>query len=149
MQMHAVQNGDVKNISFRYTRRMNDFHAILKKHGKISEQAQVALGKAKDEKMTKKHNDFLKDLLSLINEGKINPMNPESFINKKIYDTMPQEWKAKVDLGLINMAHMIQKISEFYQSKDTPNASPELQNMIEHLWLMKQRIEEKYDAFKF
>jgi len=128
---------------------VTDFHAILKKHGKISEKAQVALGKAKDEKMTKKHNDFLKDLLSLIDKGTIDPMNPESFINKKIYDTMPQEWKAKVDLGLINMAHMIQKISEFYHSKDTPNASPELQNMIEHLWQMKQRIEEKYDAFKF
>lgn len=128
---------------------MMDFHAILKKHGKISEQAQVALGKAKDEKMTKKHSDFLRELLALIDGGKINPMDPESFINKKIYDTMPQEWKAKVDLGLFNMANEIQRISEFYHSKETPNASPELQNMIEHLWQMKQRIEEKYDAFKF
>lgn len=128
---------------------MADFQTILKKHGKIPEHKQVALGKAKDEKMTKKHVDFLKDLLALIDGGKIDPMNPESFINKKIYDTMPQEWKGKVDLGLINMAHQIQKIAEFYKSKETPNASPELQNMIEHLWLMKQRIEEKYDAFKF
>jgi len=104
---------------------------------------------AKDGKMLKKHSDFLKDLLKLIDDGRIDPMTPESFINKKIYDTMPQEWKAKVDLGLINMAHQIQKISEFYRSKNTPNASPELQNMIEHLWQMKQRIEEKYDAFKF
>lgn len=128
---------------------MADFQALLKKHGKISEQAQVALGKAKEEKMTKKHDDFLQDLLALIRNGKIDPMDPESFVNKDVYDTMPLEWKAKVDLGLFNMANEIQRIWEFYESKDTPNASPELQNMIEHLWQMKQRIEEKYDAFKF
>lgn len=128
---------------------MNDFHALLKKHGALSEEKQKAVGKAKDGKMNKKHADFLKDLLDLIKKGTIDPMLPESFINKKVYDTMPQEWKGKVDLGLINMAHQIQKIAEFYGSKETPNASPELQNMIEHLWQMKQRIEEKYDAFKF
>jgi hypothetical protein len=50
---------------------------------------------------------------------------------------------------LPTIALQLGQIEHFYRSKDTPNASVELQNMIEHLWQMKQRIEDDYDVFKF
>jgi hypothetical protein len=128
---------------------MSNFQSLIKKHQNYSEESQKQIAKAAEGKMNKKHTDFLKTLLSLIEEGKINPMAPESFINKKVYDNMPQEWKGKTDMALINIAHQIQRVTEFYKSKNTPDSSPHLQTMIEHLWLMKQRIEEKYDVFKF
>jgi len=132
-----------------YAAVMPTFTDAIAKHAKYSEAKQKEIAKAVEGKMKKKHTDFLKDLLALIGSGKIDPMDPESFINTKVYDAMPQEWKGKTDLALVNIASQIQQIDEFYNAKETPTASPELENMIEHLWQMKQRIEETYDVFKF
>jgi len=132
-----------------YDGRMPTFSDAIAKHANFSEKKQKEISKAVAGKMKKAHTDFLKELLALIDAKQIDPLVPESFINKKVYDKMPLEWKGKVELGLFNMAHQIQNIVEFYRSSETPDASPELENMIEHLWQMKQRIEEKYDAFKF
>lgn len=128
---------------------MTDYQALLVRHADLSEKKQIEISKSKDAKMKKKHTDFLKTLLKLIDDKEIDPLVPESFINKKVYDKMPLEWKGKVELALFNIAHQIQNISEFYHSADTPTASTELENMIDHLWQMKERIEEKYDVFKF
>lgn len=128
---------------------MPAFQDAIAKHANLSEKKQREIAKATEAKMTKKHTDFLKDLLKLIDTKKIDPMDPQSFINRKTYDAMPQEWKGKTDLALVNIAHQIQQIDEFYKDDATPTASPELENMIEHLWQMKQRIEETYDVFKF
>lgn len=132
-----------------YAARMPAFEDAIAKHADFPETKQREIAKAVAGKMKKPHTDFLKDLLALIKDKKIDPMDPESFINKKVYDKMPQEWKGKTDLALVNIASQIQQIDEFYKDEATPTASPELENMIEHLWQMKQRIEETYDVFKF
>jgi hypothetical protein len=128
---------------------MPDFVKAIEEHKNLSEDAQKKAGKAIAGKMDPKVEEFLQTLLKLLEEKKIDTTNPESFINKDIYDTMPQEWKGKTDMALLNIAHQIEDIEQFYKSKQTPNESPQLQNMIETLWLMKERIEEDYDVFKF
>jgi len=128
---------------------MPDFHSLIKKHSKLPEEKQIEAGQAIAGKMTKEHETFLKELITLLDEKQIDVTNPESFINKKIYDKMPQEWKGKTDMALSNMAQQIRQIEDFYRSKQTPNESPHLETMIDYLWQMKQRIEVEYDVFKF
>ena len=128
---------------------MPDFTSSIRKHSDLSEEKQKEAGKAIAGKMTKAHEEFLMQLIKLLDEKQIDPTNPESFINKNIYDAMPQEWKGKTDMALLNIAHQVERIADFYRSKQTPNESPHLETMIEHLRQMKQRIEEKYDVFKF
>ena len=99
--------------------------------------------------MTQENEDFLKLLISLIDAKQIVPSDPQTFIKQEIYDTMPQDWKGKVDMALYNIGQQILMIEEFFRSKETPNESPHLETMLAQLLQMKTRIEEKYDVFKF
>lgn len=128
---------------------MADFSSMIGKHKNLSEEKQKEAGKAIAGKMTTEHETFLKNLIALLDKKEIDVTDPQSFINKKIYDKMPQEWKGKTDMALMNIAQQITQIENFYRSTETPNESPHLETMIEHLWQMKQRIEAEYDVFKF
>lgn len=128
---------------------MPDFAQSIQDHKDLPEDAQKKAGQAIAGKMDPETEGFLKLLLKLLSEKQIDTTNPESFINRDVYNSMPREWKAKTDLALINIADQIRRIEDFYLSKQTPNESPQLQQMIEELWLMKQRIEDTYDVFKF
>lgn len=128
---------------------MPDFTTLMQEHQDLPEDKQKKAGQAIAGKMDKDVEEFLHKLLDMIADQKIDTTNPETFINKEVYDIMPQEWKGKTDLALLNIAAQINRIVDFYKSKETPNESPQLQTMIEGLWLMKQRIEEQYDVFKF
>jgi hypothetical protein len=128
---------------------MADFNTLMQEHQDLPEDQQKKAGQAIAGKMDIDVEEFLHKLLDLIENKTIDPTHPETFINTDVYDIMPQEWKGKTDLALLNIAAQITRIVDFYTSKETPNESPQLQTMIEGLWLMKQRIEEKYDVFKF
>ncbi len=138
----------VCNLTMCYAHYMSKLHASIAKHKNLSEKAQVKAGKAIEGKMDKEHTQFLQKLIKLLDEKKIDTLVPESFLNKKIYDKMPQEWQGKATLALVNIVDQVRRIETFYRSKQTPDSSPQLQTMIEHLWQMKQRIEDHYDAFK-
>ncbi len=128
---------------------MTDLNAMIEEHKDLPEKAQVHAGQAIAGDMSAQSTEFLQTVLAMIKDGKIDPNQPESFINKDVYDALDQEWKAKADLASINIAHQLQRIKEFYESDKTPNASPQLETMIASLWQMKQRIEEKADVFVF
>lgn len=99
--------------------------------------------------MDKEHANFLKTLVKLLDDGEIIASDPQSLLKKNVYEHLPEEWKDTVNLALVNIAEQVRLIENFYRSKETPNESPQLQTMIEHLWQMKQRIEETHDVFKF
>lgn len=128
---------------------MPDFAQAIEDHKDLPEDAQKKAGQAIAGKMDDEHAAFLQTLLKMLDDHVLNTVDPESFIKRDVYDTMPQEWKGKTDLALINIADQVRRIEEFYISKHTPNESPQLQQMIEELWQMKQRIEETYDVFVF
>lgn len=128
---------------------MTDFVASMKQYQDLPEDEQKKAGQAIAGKMDPKHEEFLQQLLKLLQEKQIDTAHPESFIKQDVYDAMPLEWKGKTDQALFNIADQVRRIEEFYISKETPNESPQLQNMIDSLWQMKQRIEETYDVFKF
>jgi hypothetical protein len=85
----------------------------------------------------------------LLESGEIDVTKPETFLHKDVYDKLEPEWKAKTDLIMVNVATLLGHIYDFYKSKQTPDASPQLGSMIEELWQMKQRIEVHADVFKF
>lgn len=119
-------------------------------HSDLPEDAQKAAGKAIAAAMNPKHQAFLDLLLSLLEKKEIDPLDPKTFLNRKVFDALSGERQDRIDLALINLAHLLGDILEFRLSKQTPDASPHLQTMIEQLWDMKERIEKHAgDVFKF
>lgn len=92
---------------------------------------------------------FLHALIKLIDEKQIDPYVPDSFLNKEIYDKLPEAMQGKVDLALVNMVDLVRKIEEYFRSKATPNECPQYENMVATLLQMRDRIEEHHDVFKF
>jgi hypothetical protein len=115
----------------------------------LSVEEQVRLGQSTASTMSAEHETFMKLVLQLIDTKQIDVLHPETFLKKEVYDALDEEWRGKTDLALFNIANLLTRIVEFRVSTHTPNESPELESMIEHLWQMKQRIEEKHDVFKF
>ncbi len=129
---------------------MADFMTTIAKHQDLSEAAQKKAGQAAGDDMGADHKMFLATLIAMIDSKEIDPYRTESFLHKPEYEKLDELSRSKIDLSLVNMADQIRRIEWFFRSKTTPNASPELQTMIEHLWQMKSRVEDKYgDVLKF
>ena len=128
---------------------MADFSTIMGAHDDLSEEQQKHAGQAIGGAMGNEHTNFLQAVIGMMDRKEIDSSQPQSLLNHDVYDALPEEWRDKVDLALINIADQLRLIEEFYRSTATPNAAPQLQTMIEQLWQMKQRIEETHDVFKF
>lgn len=116
----------------------------------LSPDAQRAAGKAASGAMGAKHQAFLDVLLGLLSKQEIDPKDPRSFLNQAVYGRLSDAERDGIDLALMNLGHLLEDIVEFRLSKETPDASPQLQTMIEQLWQMKDGIEQKAgDVFKF
>lgn len=127
---------------------MPDMKSLYDAHKDLSEDAQKQAGQAIGGAMKKEHEDFLQLIVKLVDEGKIDLNVPSSLLNQSVYDELTEEWKMKVDTALLNIAHQIRLMYEFFTSTATPNSSPHLVTMIDHLHQMKSRIEKHADIFK-
>lgn len=128
---------------------MTDFLQTIGQHTDLSEEKQKQAGKSTGSPMDAEHENFMKTILRLIDQKEIDLLKPQSFLKMDVYSALDEGWKAKVDVALVNISNLLDHIVAFRISKKTPDESPELQSMIEHLWQMKQRIEETHDVFKF
>lgn len=129
---------------------MADFTTAIAQHQDLSEEAQKKAGQATGSDMNAQHKKFLADLIAMLDRKEIDATVPPSLLNQKEYTALPQESKDAVDYALLNIADDLRHIEWYFRSSTTPNASPQLQTMIEHLWDMKSRLEEKHgDVLKF
>ncbi|MBP9773964.1 MAG: hypothetical protein KBD00_05070 [Candidatus Peribacteraceae bacterium] len=128
---------------------MSDFLQQMSDAPDLSTKDQKEMGKAQAGKISDDHLQFLQKILSLIDAGTIDPVRPETFIDKTKYDALPQEGKTKVDLSLVNIASQLQHVTEFHLSKHTPDESPQLETMISHLQDILERLEEVRSIFLF
>ena len=130
---------------------MADFHDTIKAHqgSDLTTEESKKAGQPVAGTMDDAPKNYLKDLIKLIESGEIDPNDQNTFLVEEIYKDLPEEWREKTDLALLNIANQIRLIYDFYTHNETPEESPQLQTMIEHLWDMKQRIEEHHDVFKF
>lgn len=126
----------------------DDFISAMSDEKELSTEQQQQMGKAVAGAMGDEHKTFLKTVIELLDLKGIDLTQPETLLNKEVYDQLDELEQGKVDLALINIVDQLIKIEEFYRSADTPDESPQLQNMIEALWQSKKRIEENYDVFK-
>ncbi|MDD5055241.1 MAG: hypothetical protein PHZ00_03145 [Candidatus Peribacteraceae bacterium] len=115
----------------------------------LSEAAQKQAGQPIGGDMGDQEKNFCITITKLFERSEIDVTKPESFLNKDVYDRLEPEWKTKTDLSIGNIAILLNHIYEFYKSKQTPDACPQLATMIKQLWEMKQRIEVHADVFKF
>ncbi|MFH1444730.1 MAG: hypothetical protein ABIG34_05085 [Candidatus Peregrinibacteria bacterium] len=128
---------------------MKDFISTIQGQPELSEEQQKKVGQSVGGKMGDDHEKFVQTILRMLDNHEIDVTKPETFLKLEVYNQLDEEWRGKVDLALVNIASLLNHIVEFRLSKKTPDESPELQSMIEHLWQMKQRIEETHDVFKF
>lgn len=129
---------------------MADFSTYIAQQTSLTEEQQKKAGQPIPGDMDDDHKNFCKTISTLLESGAIDVTKPETFLNQSVYDALPDEWKAKTDLVVVNMATLLDHIYGFYKSKQTPDACPQLATMIEQLWEMKQRIEAHgHDVFKF
>ena len=128
---------------------MDHYVHTMGKHTDLSEADQKKAGAPMTGDMDQEHKDFVQTISTLLESGEIDVTNPESFLHKDIYEKLEPEWKTKTDLNMPNIAILLSHIYDFYKSKQTPDACPQLAQMIEQLWEMKQRIEVHADVFKF
>lgn len=121
----------------------------MKSGTELTEAEQKSAGAALGGDMSQRHKDFVQQLSLMIEKKEIDPDHFESFLNKKIYDDLDEALKTKVDIALPNISILLRHVIGFYQSKQTPDACPQLASMIDQLWEMKERIEVFADVFTF
>lgn len=122
---------------------MADIVQLAQEHADLSEKKQVQAGEAIAGRMNEEHEQFMLMLVKLVDDGTINLIEPASLL-QEAYKSLDDVKRGKVDLALINITDQIRHIYDFYKSEQTPNASPHLQTMVEHLWQMKSKLEEEY-----
>ena len=128
---------------------MADYATTMGGDTQITDEASRKAGQPMGGDMGDEHKNFCTTITKLFESGQIDVTRPETFLNKDVYAELEEEWKNKTDLAMMNIATLLQHIYEFYKSKQTPDACPQLATMIEQLWEMKQRIEIHADVFKF
>lgn len=129
---------------------MHDLHSLIAKHKNLSEEAQKKAGQAIAGAMASEYTDFLKLLTELVESGSINLVQPSTFFKEEAYRSLKEADRSQVDRATVNIADQLRRVYEFFKSKQTPDASPHLQTMIEHVWQMKERVDKKYgDVYKF
>jgi hypothetical protein len=125
---------------------MTDFASIMTGHEEhnLSDDHQKQVGAPIGNDMSALHKQYLADLIAKIDAKEIEILKPETFVVNAIYIRLPELDRAAVDVSLFNIVHQVAQIEDFFRNKHTPNAAPQLQTMIDHLWQQKSRIEEKY-----
>ncbi|MEK7218478.1 MAG: hypothetical protein AAB728_03360 [Patescibacteria group bacterium] len=129
---------------------MADLASLYDEHKDLPEDKQKKAGQAKAGTMGDEHTEFVKTVSRMITEGEINVFEIGTLYNPGAYEKLKPEEKEQVDFQMVNIATLLRHVADFYLSKKTPDASPQLEQMIEELWQMKARLEEKYgDILKF
>ncbi|MBI2463752.1 hypothetical protein HYV57_02250 [Candidatus Peregrinibacteria bacterium] len=82
---------------------------------------------------------FLEKIVNMIDTGKINVLKPSSIINDQAYSQLSEEAQGKVDMESINMLASIRQIHGLY--KTGYSQSYQIQNLVHHLRLLKERLE--------
>jgi len=123
---------------------MADIRALYTKHKDLSDDDQKNAGKAIAGKMGELHEAFLKTIVELVKAKEIDFFDPPSMLKASAFEKLSEKDQEAIGLSLFNLLHQVERIYKFFISTDTPNESPQLQTMIEHLWQMKERIEKKY-----
>ena len=128
---------------------LNPLAKFLKKGAaEPSLKEQERLGVPQATPLTDAHTDFLKEVLRLLDQKKIDIKRPETFIHQSVYDGLSPEWKTKVDMVVPNIISLLERIMDLHARPEN-DASHEMKNLVDTLWQAKERIESHADVFVF
>ncbi|MDB4978784.1 MAG: hypothetical protein JWM56_970 [Candidatus Peribacteria bacterium] len=129
---------------------MTDITSLAEAHKDLPEDDQKKAGQAIAGTMNAEHEQFMIELVKLVDTKQINLIDLDSFLNHEAFDLLKEGDRDKIGLSLRNIADQVTRIYEFYTSTETPNSSPQLETMVEYVWQMKSRVEARYgNVFKF
>jgi hypothetical protein len=119
---------------------------IIKKYENliIDPETQKMLNKPAEDAtgFNKGHEDFLRAVIAKIDEGKLDTHNPQTLYNHAVYDRLGENEQEQADLTAINLMSMIRQIE--YLWKNDQRATFQIQNLVETVFQMKSRFEEKH-----
>ena len=84
-------------------------------------------------------DNFLKAVVSLVEEAKINLYSPSSLLNEPMYRTLTEEQRGKVDLEAFNLLTTLRNIYNLWKVEN--KATYQLQNLVHQVRLTKERLE--------
>lgn len=97
----------------------------------------------KDENvLTPDMQKYLDSLLDLINKGQLDILNAQSLYNRAVYDKLSEEDREKADLTAVNLMSVISQIQKLWSQN--PVGTYQIKNLVETVFQMKSRFEEKY-----
>ena len=92
------------------------------------------------------HEDFLKMLVDKLENGELNVYNPETLFNRAVYDKLPEHDQEQTDMTAVNLMSVIRQLESLW--KIEKKATFQIQNLVETVFQMKLRFEEKHgDVF--
>ena len=119
---------------------------IIKKYDGhiVQDETQKVLNKPLEDNtgFNEGHEDFLKMLIGKLDNKEINPHLPRSLYNKDIYENLSEENQEAVDLSAVNIISIIRQLDGLW--KLDQKATFQIQNLVETIFQMKSRLEEKY-----
>lgn len=128
---------------------MADFAQTMADHLHLSEEEQKKAAQSSGTDMDEAHKNYLATVMGMLERKEIRLLDPESLLNSAQYASLGELDRNKADAALVNIVDLLNRIELLYRDKATPDASPELAGMIEHLWQMKSRVEDRYgDVYK-
>ncbi len=129
---------------------MADLLSSIAQHSGASDDEIKKAGKPAGDDMAAAHKQYLAKLIAVLDAKTVDAYAPSSLVDPAKYNALSELDRGKVDIVAVNMASQIQRIEGFFRDKSIPDASPELQTMIEHLWNMKKTVEDQYGPlFRF
>jgi len=121
---------------------MEDYLTKYKDHT-VTPQTQQQLNQPlkDDTGFNEGHEDFLKMLIGKLESGELNALSPSTLYNHAVYDKLVEEDQEKADITAMNLMSMIRQIEALW--KLDQSASFQIQNLVETVFQMKSKFEEK------
>jgi len=92
--------------------------------------------------LEKEHQEFLQLLIGKLKKGELNPYMPATLFNEPVFQKLSEEDREKGDMGAINIMGIVRQIDNLW--KLDQKTSFQLENLVETVWQMKSKLEEKY-----
>ncbi len=90
----------------------------------------------------KGHKEFLQTLINKLESGELDPHNIQTLHNEAVYDKLSDEEKEETDMTGMNILGIIRQIESLWKMEDRPTF--QIQNLVETLFQMKSKFEEKH-----
>ncbi|MBD3330861.1 hypothetical protein GF354_05025 [Candidatus Peregrinibacteria bacterium] len=94
-----------------------------------------------DGNLSEDDEKFLKTLVSLVDDGKIDLYKAQTLMNREVYDDLNPELQGRYDLEAQNMLNAIREIKNLYDNN--LRETVQMENLVSRLRLSKERLESK------